>query len=496
MITDLNKILVEWAYQVKNGKPNHKSTRDLIILDSVLKDFGWNLVERNELIENLTESPEGKALSKQDKQKVKKLGLIWKGRGYGKENEDGIQFKNVDGKLVKVDKDEKPEDDKSDTALSADDGDFDRDSSVNNKYDSDSEDEKDQTNDTEYLKSLDIELPEGLSDEEISSIVQTEKERRKFIGETVDILISQIGQERGAGAYNVDREDLQALKSFAEGKGPKVENYSINQDDIDLAYSSIEERVKDVEGVSLGKIRSMLQNKGAADPDSVRVGTPDDPGPGFGRRDKILESFLACGGKSVVTGRPVSIGGSNVDHRLSLGLGGKDEPKNWIWMETNLNMMKSSLSDEDLIKRVNKELEKSPEEERKKKFKQLLTKYTKKAYTEHYKKVFEKGGNGGFTEDDLKSMTQPQIKNIVRGWNAVYPKTSDLYINTYKAQVGGSRADKSGKGGRGVALNKGDLVKNVVEQFSKKQPVLSSEEIKLMDSALREQIEKFEKENR
>ena len=55
MITDLNKILVEWAYQVKNGKPNHKSTRDLIVLDSVLKDFGWNLVERNELVNNLTE---------------------------------------------------------------------------------------------------------------------------------------------------------------------------------------------------------------------------------------------------------------------------------------------------------------------------------------------------------------------------------------------------------------------------------------------------------
>ena len=251
-----------------------------------------------------------------------------------------------------------------------------------------------------------------------------------------------------------------------------------------------------MEGVSLGKIRGMLQNKGAADPDSVRVGTSDNPGPGFGRRDKILESFLACGGKSAVTGKPVSIGGSNVDHRLSLGLGGKDEPKNWIWMETNLNMMKSSLSDDDLIKRVNKELEKSPEEERKKKFKQLLTKFTKKAYTEHYKKVFEKGGNGGFTEDDFKSMTQPQIKNIVRGWNAVYPKTSDFYVNTYKAQVGGSRADKSGKGGRGVALNKGDLIKNVVKQFSKKQPVLSSEEIKVMDDVLRKQIEKFEKENK
>ena len=127
MIIDLNKILVEWAYQVKNGKPNHKSARDLIILDSVLKNFGLNLIQRNELINNLTEAPDSKSLSKQDKEKVKKMGLVWKGQGYGKENEDGIQFKNVDGKLVKIDKDEKSKDDKSDTALSADDGDFDRD---------------------------------------------------------------------------------------------------------------------------------------------------------------------------------------------------------------------------------------------------------------------------------------------------------------------------------------------------------------------------------
>ena len=105
MITDLNKILVEWAYQVKNGKPNHKSTRDLIILDSVLKNFGWNLIQRNELINNLTEASQSKPLSKQEKEKVKKMGLIWKGQGYGKENEKGISFKNDDGRLVKVDKD-------------------------------------------------------------------------------------------------------------------------------------------------------------------------------------------------------------------------------------------------------------------------------------------------------------------------------------------------------------------------------------------------------
>ena len=112
MNTSINDILIEWAYRVNDGKPNPKSIRDRIVLESVLKDFGWNVVQRNALIENLTEAPDNKPLSKQDKDKIKKMGLIWKGKGYGKENEEGILFKNVDGKLVSVDKkgDEKKDD--------------------------------------------------------------------------------------------------------------------------------------------------------------------------------------------------------------------------------------------------------------------------------------------------------------------------------------------------------------------------------------------------
>jgi len=46
-----------------------------------------------------------KALDDKEKEKAKKLGLVWKGKGYGKKSEDGITHKNVGGKLVKVDKD-------------------------------------------------------------------------------------------------------------------------------------------------------------------------------------------------------------------------------------------------------------------------------------------------------------------------------------------------------------------------------------------------------
>lgn len=40
-----------------------------------------------------------------EKEKAKKLGLVWKGKGYGKEGQDGITHKNDNGKLVKIDKD-------------------------------------------------------------------------------------------------------------------------------------------------------------------------------------------------------------------------------------------------------------------------------------------------------------------------------------------------------------------------------------------------------
>ena len=60
----------------------------------------------------LVEQDKGKPLSDKDKEKIKDLGLVWKGKGYGKEKEKGILFKNVDGKLVQVGKKDKKGDTK------------------------------------------------------------------------------------------------------------------------------------------------------------------------------------------------------------------------------------------------------------------------------------------------------------------------------------------------------------------------------------------------
>lgn len=450
----IEEILLELSYRSKEGYPDFSKPEHITILSEILTE--WCMTDvKYELIKNLL---------REDDEEDKKY--FHKGKGVyvkigDKDKDDAQRFRKDDsGKYSAVEKDGESSEVDSKTKIG---GAADFQHAPDIKKDSEKQSDK-------------------------KPNFKNEKIKQEFISKTLDALLEQIGQERGAGAYGVEKEDLESLKSFAEGKGPEVPQYEVSDEDLEYAYSEIEKKTKDMSEASLGKIRSMLQNKGAADPDSVRVGTPDNPGPGFGRRDKVLKSFLACGGISAVTGRPVSIGSSNVDHRVSLENGGKDEPDNWIWMETNLNMMKSSLSDNELIERVEKELAKSPEQVKEKKRKQMVTKLTKAAYKKHFSEVFSKGGNGGITEKDLDDMTVSQMKNIVRGWNDQYPKTSEFYVNTYKAQVGGSRG-----GGRGVALSKGDLRKNFLEQLNKKEKVLTNEEIKVLDDVLKSSIDKISK---
>ena len=56
MITDLNEILVEWAYRTIDGKPDVKSNAKLLTLEGVLKDFGWSREARAELLNTLMET--------------------------------------------------------------------------------------------------------------------------------------------------------------------------------------------------------------------------------------------------------------------------------------------------------------------------------------------------------------------------------------------------------------------------------------------------------
>ena len=110
MITDLNEILVEWAYRTNDGKPDVKSNAKLLTLEGVLKDFGWSREARAELLNTLMEiAPTTMVSNPNPKGRAKKVqyryAKQWMDDNPDAETSD--DFKKDVGQ-EKDDKDEKP----------------------------------------------------------------------------------------------------------------------------------------------------------------------------------------------------------------------------------------------------------------------------------------------------------------------------------------------------------------------------------------------------
>ena len=86
----INDILTEVSYRTNEGVVNLKNKDHISILSEVLDEMELTEI-KNELIANLLEAGE-QTLDPDQKEKAKKMGLVWKGQGWGKEDEEGIQF--------------------------------------------------------------------------------------------------------------------------------------------------------------------------------------------------------------------------------------------------------------------------------------------------------------------------------------------------------------------------------------------------------------------
>ena len=111
----IEDILVEWAYRVHDGMPNPKNTQHIIQLRESMEELNLPNDVIYQVIENLLTEKDKKEppLDDSEKDKAREKKLIWKGQGYGKEDEEGITHKNVGGKLVPVDKEDDKQDDSS-----------------------------------------------------------------------------------------------------------------------------------------------------------------------------------------------------------------------------------------------------------------------------------------------------------------------------------------------------------------------------------------------
>ena len=96
MITDLNKILNEWAYRTSDGKPDVKNNAKLLVLESVLKDFGWNRNVRAELLNTL--------IKEDDIVKNKKTGNVYTVKNHNPETQDLVKKNASKDDIKKIDK--------------------------------------------------------------------------------------------------------------------------------------------------------------------------------------------------------------------------------------------------------------------------------------------------------------------------------------------------------------------------------------------------------
>ena len=112
MITDLNEILVEWAYRTNDGKPDVKNSAKLLTLETVLKDFGWSREARAELLSTLMET---------DIVKNKDSGNIYTVQKHNPNTQDLVKKDASDAEVAKVTKKkvdkEKPKDSGADKTL-------------------------------------------------------------------------------------------------------------------------------------------------------------------------------------------------------------------------------------------------------------------------------------------------------------------------------------------------------------------------------------------
>ena len=94
MITDLNKILIEWSYRTSDGQPDANNSAKLLILESVLNDFGWSREARAELLSTL--------MTEDDIVKHKDSGNVYTVKNHNPETQDIVKKNASEDEIEKA----------------------------------------------------------------------------------------------------------------------------------------------------------------------------------------------------------------------------------------------------------------------------------------------------------------------------------------------------------------------------------------------------------
>ena len=186
----INDVVDSVSYKTSNGMVDVKDPYHLYLLKEEFEKWLDPDLVYSALFE--AEKDAEPPLDDKEKEKAKKMGLIWKGKGYGKENEDGISFKNQGGKLVKIEKEkEKQKDDPQ--KLTA----------------------KDLTSKTGEPEKQEFNDKESAYHDKISQGLQNEADYMEFENDADKQSFIQAAQKLGDDPNSLTKDDIEIINKYA-----------------------------------------------------------------------------------------------------------------------------------------------------------------------------------------------------------------------------------------------------------------------------------------
>jgi hypothetical protein len=177
------------------------------------------------------------------------------------------------------------------------------------------------------------------------------------------------------------------------------------------------------------------------------------------RAKDVLRSYLEYGGYSFVTGEPIPMSASQLDHITSLDNGGVDGGDNWSWMETRFNQTKSALTDEQLLAKLQKMREADPDDKRLKEMEQSLSNKIRGGWGEYFKTK----GWDNITQGDINSAKgvdgMQMLKALANAAGVSY------YIDRGKMKGDVTATRSSGRALGGAAVSIDELKSRLINQL-------------------------------
>ena len=283
---------------------------------------------------------------------------------------------------------------------------------------------------------------------------QKEFNKKGYLSEMVKAIMAETSAGKGAGKYELSREEMETYLQYLDCKKPTIPYYEISEEDVDEVISQIKGVVG--KGKPYAQFAAKLGRKG--DPPKSLVNTA--------RGRSVLQHYLSTGGISAITGQRIPFSDSQLDHRLSLDNGGVDGPDNWEWVEARFNQFKQAFTDDTVREKLKTNLAKSPLEDKRKALQNEIKNLSRSSYKSH----FSANGFDGVSLEDI---------NEAKGSNG------EQFLKAMAEVAGVSRYQEaaqreSGRAGGGRFIGYPALKQKLIEKI---QP-LSREKITKVDEGL------------